>query len=89
MKQGKDLFKFSPLYTDLYQLAMGQAYFLDGTADQPAVFDYFSGSIPFGGGYVIFAGLEPLLQALETCIFLKKISITFRHWISVRIFLTT
>ncbi len=65
MKQGKDLFKFSPLYTDLYQLAMGQAYFLDGSADQPAVFDYFFRTIPFGGSYVIFAGLEPLLQALE------------------------
>ncbi len=65
MKQGKDLFKFSPLYTDLYQLAMGQAYFLDGTAEKPAVFDYFFRTIPFGGGYVIYAGLDPLIQALE------------------------
>ncbi|MGQ9801399.1 MAG: nicotinate phosphoribosyltransferase [Candidatus Saccharicenans sp.] len=59
------MFDLSPLYTDLYQLAMGQAYFMDGTAEKQAVFDYFFRTIPFGGGYVIFAGLEPLLQSLE------------------------
>ncbi len=66
MKSANWLFHFSPLYTDLYQLAMGQAYFLDGTAEQPAVFDYFFRTIPFGGGYVIFAGLDPLLKVLES-----------------------
>ncbi len=59
------LFHFSPLYTDLYQIAMGQAYFLDGTAEKPAVFDYFFRTIPFSGGYVVFAGLDPFLQAVE------------------------
>ncbi|HAR36051.1 MAG TPA: nicotinate phosphoribosyltransferase [Acidobacteria bacterium] len=59
------MFNLSPLYTDLYQIAMGQAYLMDGTAEKPAVFDYFFRTIPFGGGYVIFAGLEPLLQSLE------------------------
>jgi nicotinate phosphoribosyltransferase len=61
----RSLFHFSPLYTDLYQLAMGQAYFLDGTAEKQAVFDYFFRTIPFNGGYAIYAGLDPLLQALE------------------------
>ncbi|MCR4409506.1 MAG: nicotinate phosphoribosyltransferase [Candidatus Saccharicenans sp.] len=65
MKAKVTLFEFSPLYTDLYQIAMGQAYFLDGTSEKPAVFDYFFRTIPFSGGYVIFAGLDPLLQALE------------------------
>lgn len=65
MKEIKDIYNFSPLYTDLYQLAMGQAYFLDGTAEKPVVFDYFFRTIPFAGGYVIFAGLDPLLLALE------------------------
>ncbi|MDD8021087.1 MAG: nicotinate phosphoribosyltransferase [Acidobacteriota bacterium] len=81
MKQKEQVFDFSPLYTDLYQIAMGQAYFLDGTAEKPAVFDYFFRTIPFGGGYVIFAGLEPFLQALENLMFsqddldyLKKIN---------------
>ncbi|MDI6846023.1 MAG: nicotinate phosphoribosyltransferase [Candidatus Saccharicenans sp.] len=66
MRNAEWLFQFSPLYTDLYQIAMGQAYFLDGTAEKPAVFDYFFRTIPFGGGYVVFAGLDPLLQALES-----------------------
>ncbi|MBC7349662.1 MAG: nicotinate phosphoribosyltransferase [Candidatus Aminicenantes bacterium] len=66
MKAVTELFNFSPLYTDLYQIAMGQAYFMDGMAEKPAVFDYFFRTIPFGGGYVIFAGLEPLLQSLES-----------------------
>ncbi len=65
MRSAEWLFQFSPLYTDLYQIAMGQAYFLNGTAEKPAVFDYFFRTITFSGGYVVFAGLEPLLQALE------------------------
>lgn len=65
MKAKDSTFEFSPLYTDLYQIAMGQAYFLDGTSEKPAVFDYFFRTIPFSGGYVVFAGLDPLLQALE------------------------
>lgn len=65
MKASAALFNLSPLYTDLYQLAMGQAYFLDGTAEKPAVFDYFFRTIPFAGGYVLFSGLEPLLKTLE------------------------
>jgi len=66
MKARDTTFEFSPLYTDLYQIAMGQAYFLDGTSEKPAIFDYFFRTIPFSGGYVIFAGLDPLLQALES-----------------------
>jgi nicotinate phosphoribosyltransferase len=52
------------LYTDMYELTMGQAYFENGTADVPACFDYFFRSNPFGGGYVIFAGLRDVLEAL-------------------------
>ncbi|HMN05129.1 MAG TPA: nicotinate phosphoribosyltransferase [Flavobacteriales bacterium] len=52
-------------YTDLYQIAMGQALFLGGHHRQPAVYDYFFRKLPFGGGYVVFAGLEDLLDTLE------------------------
>lgn len=55
----------SGLYTDLYQLAMSQAYFLAGRADESASFDYFFRKMPFGSGYVIFAGLQDLLNVLE------------------------
>jgi nicotinate phosphoribosyltransferase len=57
--------RFSPLYTDMYQLTMGQAYFMQSRSDFPAVFDYFFRKLPFDGGYVVFAGLRDLLLALK------------------------
>ncbi len=56
---------FSPLYTDMYQLTMGQAYFMHDRYAQPACFDYFFRKLPFRGGYVVFAGLGELLEALS------------------------
>lgn len=53
-------------YTDLYQLAMGQAYYLNNHHNKQVTFDYFFRRIPFGGGYAIFAGLADLLNQLET-----------------------
>lgn len=50
------------LLTDLYQLTMMQAYFDDDRADDSAAFDYFFRKIPFGGGFVVFAGLGELLE---------------------------
>ncbi len=55
----------SPLYTDMYQLTMGQAYFLEQRQDQPASFDYFFRKNPFKGGYVIFTGLHELLEQIQ------------------------
>lgn len=51
-------------YTDFYQIAMAQVYFSDGKKDLNACFDYFFRKLPFGGGYVVFAGLEDLLDAV-------------------------
>jgi nicotinate phosphoribosyltransferase len=53
-------------YTDLYQIAMGQALFRGGQHRRRASFDYFFRKRPFEGGYVVFAGLEDLLDALES-----------------------
>jgi nicotinate phosphoribosyltransferase len=53
-------------YTDLYQLTMGQIYFLKGQRDTTAVFDYFFRKNPFAGGYTVFAGLSDLLSIIET-----------------------
>jgi nicotinate phosphoribosyltransferase len=53
------------LYTDMYQLTMGQAYLRDGMSEMPAVFDYFFRRIPFDGGFVVFAGLADLLEIIE------------------------
>jgi nicotinate phosphoribosyltransferase len=58
-------FAVTGIYTDLYQLAMAQVYFLTENYQQSAVFDYFFRKLPFDGGYVIFAGLEELLEMLQ------------------------
>ena len=58
-------FSVTGTYTDLYQLTMGQVYFLKGKSHTEAVFDYFFRKLPFEGGYVVFAGLGTLLEILE------------------------
>lgn len=58
-------FSITGTYTDLYQLTMGQVYFLQGTSRHEAVFDYFFRKLPFNGGYVVFAGLASLLTVLQ------------------------
>lgn len=59
-------FTISGSYTDLYELTMGEVYFLEGRKDLPVCFDYFFRSIPNKGGYVLFAGLNELLTVLQT-----------------------
>jgi nicotinate phosphoribosyltransferase len=55
----------SGLYTDRYQLTMAQAYWVAGRSHEPAVFDYFFRSPPFGNSYALFAGAASLLDALD------------------------
>src|SRR5687768_2487303 len=58
-------FSLTATYTDLYQISMGQVYFLSGNADDRVVFDYFFRKIPYKGGYAVFAGLGTVLEILE------------------------
>lgn len=58
-------FSITGIYTDLYQLTMGQVYYLKGKSQSGAVFDYYFRKIPFEGGYVVFAGLGTILEILE------------------------
>jgi len=58
-------FTITGTYTDLYQLSMAQVYFLSGSHQRDAVFDYFFRKAPFNGGYVVFAGLANVLEILE------------------------
>lgn len=53
-------FSITGNYTDLYELTMGQSYFLQGKAQEPACFDYFFRKIPFGGGAVICRLRQPV-----------------------------
>lgn len=54
----------SALNTDFYELTMAQGYWKRGDGGT-SVFDVFFRRNPFKGGYSVFAGLEPLLRALE------------------------
>lgn len=55
----------SALQTDFYELTMMQGYFLE-KHNPEVVFDMFYRTNPFNGGYTVFAGLEELLDGLET-----------------------
>ena len=53
------------LLTDLYQLAMMQAYIEAGETDT-AVFEFFVRKLPEGRNFLVAAGLEQALEFLET-----------------------
>lgn len=55
----------SPLLTDLYQLAMAQAYH-ERAMTGPAVFELFVRALPGRRGFLMAAGLEQALDYLET-----------------------
>jgi nicotinate phosphoribosyltransferase len=55
----------SPLLTDLYQLNMMQAYLDDGHTGS-AVFEFFMRKLPPRRGFLLGAGLEQVLDYLET-----------------------
>jgi nicotinate phosphoribosyltransferase len=51
------------MLTDFYELTMMQGYLLQGHNPR-AVFEMFFRRPPFGGGFTVFAGLQPLLQSI-------------------------
>lgn len=55
---------YSALLTDFYELTMMQGFYAENP-DRKAVFDMFYRRQPYGGGYAVFAGLEPMLEAVE------------------------
>lgn len=55
----------NPLFTDLYQLTMMQGYFFNDLHTQEAVFDLYFRKLPYEGGYALWAGLEPMLDAVQ------------------------
>ncbi|HYG65445.1 MAG TPA: nicotinate phosphoribosyltransferase, partial [Thermoanaerobaculia bacterium] len=53
------------LLTDLYQITMAYAYWKSGTFRKEAAFHLHYRKNPFGGGYAVACGLEPVLDFLE------------------------
>jgi nicotinate phosphoribosyltransferase len=56
------------LLADFYELSMMQGYFLHNE-NPPVVFDMFFRRQPFGGGFSVFAGLEPALEHIKSLSF--------------------
>ncbi len=54
---------------DLYQLTMGNGYFKTKYADKTAYFDLFFRRVPDGGGFVICAGLEQVINYIQNLSF--------------------
>ena len=50
---------------DFYELTMGNGYFQNGYKDRITYFDVFFRKVPDGGGFVIAAGLEQLIEYVE------------------------
>ncbi len=53
------------MLTDFYELTMANGYFQNGFTEQIAYFDLFFRRIPDGGGFVIMAGVEQMIDYLE------------------------
>ena len=51
------------LLTDLYELTMMQGYFFNAPTKE-AVFDVFFRKAPFGGAFIVYAGLNPLIEVI-------------------------
>ena len=60
------------LLTDLYQLTMAYGYWKTERANREAVFHLFFRKNPFGGGYTIAAGLQYVIDYLESFQFLAS-----------------
>lgn len=53
------------LHTDLYQINMIKAYWLEGSHTKRSVFEVYFRKNPFGNGYAVFAGLERIIDYIK------------------------
>lgn len=60
------------MLTDFYELTMANGYFKNGFKGTIAYFDMFFRTIPDGGGYVIMAGVEQLVDYFRNLSFSKE-----------------
>eukprot|EP01084_Bolivina_argentea_P263765 446566_1 len=58
--------------TDFYQITMAYALWKNDRVNEPAVYDLFFRKCPFGGQYVVFAGLSEALALINTFHFTKS-----------------
>lgn len=56
----------SALLTDLYQITMSYAHFQAGKHEEPCIFELFFRKNPFGGAFTILAGMDEVLNHLQS-----------------------
>ncbi|MCR8630692.1 nicotinate phosphoribosyltransferase [Paenibacillus radicis (ex Xue et al. 2023)] len=54
------------LHTDKYQINMMYAHWIHGTHDSQAVFEVFFRKLPFGNGYAVFAGVQRIVEYVNS-----------------------
>ena len=57
---------------DFYELTMAYGYFKAGKKDEEVIFDLFFRKVPDHGGYVVFAGLESIVNYIRDFAFNKE-----------------
>lgn len=62
----------TPLFCDLYHLTMAQAWFADGKAEKTKTSEAFFRKCPFGGSYLLAAGLAEFAEWLKNWHFGKE-----------------
>ncbi len=60
------------LLCDYYELTMSNGYFRVGEAEKNVYFDVFYRTIPDGGGFSVFAGLEQIIHYIENLHFSEE-----------------
>ncbi|MHB1454305.1 MAG: nicotinate phosphoribosyltransferase [Saccharofermentanales bacterium] len=66
------------MLTDFYEITMSQGYFENSMHEDIAYFDMFFRSVPENGGFAVMAGVEQLVDYLETLEFTKE-DLKFLH----------
>ena len=62
----------SALFTDRYQITMMYAHWKNGSHLNRCAFDLYFRSLPFGNGYAVFAGLERVIEYINTLQFTQE-----------------
>lgn len=60
------------MLTDFYEFTMANGFFSEGIGERTAYFDMFFRTIPDGGGFAIFAGLEQVIEYLQNLSFSEE-----------------
>lgn len=60
------------MLSDFYELTMGNGYFEKGVSETIAYFDMYFRKIPDGGGFAVMAGVEQLIEYLQSLTFTEE-----------------